>query len=381
MKKYDINLNPEIKKVILDRKRKLLFAMYILCFFLFALINIKNIYFQNNINTIILGFSALLLIIFSFYYLYKPDKLELASYSILFIVGITIIFGIIFNKYDNFMLSYILTFFLTAYFLFSWEKGLIINASFLCLFFLISFLCKSYLEDSSFLNNPLAISNFIIVAIVVFVFTYFYEVVRVDAYKMILESNYKKDLLYQELHHRVKNNLNIITSMLSMQAQREDKNIKDILQVSKNRIESIGMVHSMLYITDNLEKVNAKHFIQKLTENIKNTVTYKIDTVLIIDELELNLNEIIPIGLILNELLTNSFKHAFKNVDNPKIIIVFKKHKNLINMIYYDNGRALANNKQNLGLKLVELNVKQLKGSLRVKNNNGLIYKITYKRR
>ena len=204
---------------------------------------------------------------------------------------------------------------------------------------------------------------------------------RVEDNKRLINLNYKKDLLYRELQHRVKNNLNIVSSMLSMQAQRESKEIQEIIDISKRRIDSIAMVHSMLYVSDNIEKVDIKVFLEKLIQNLKSTSHKKIDIQLKLKKLDLTLNEVIPIGLIINELLTNSFKYAFENTLNPKIIIVFTSHEKNATLIYHDNGVGYdSSKKDNMGLKLVELNVKQLKGTIQVDNKNGLGYKITYKR-
>jgi two-component sensor histidine kinase len=170
--------------------------------------------------------------------------------------------------------------------------------------------------------------------------------------------------------------------MLSMQALKENKTVRDIIEVSTNRINSMAMVHSMLYVSEDIENINAKKFLEKLSNYLKNNADHNVHIKLNIKELELPLNEIIPLGLIVNELLTNSFKYAFKETSNPKINIVFKIfHGNAI-FTYHDNGMGYALDKNdNMGLKLIELNVKQLKGTLKIKNKNGLGYKISYKRK
>jgi two-component sensor histidine kinase len=198
---------------------------------------------------------------------------------------------------------------------------------------------------------------------------------------MLLAYNHKKDLLYNEVHHRVKNNLNIISSMLAIQAETESTKIKKIVNISKERIDAIALVHNMLYISNDIEKINVYNFIKKLCSNLKKTTHKNINIMLKIKELELSLNEIIPLGLIINELFTNSLKHAFKTTLNPRIIIVLKLQKNNIMLTYFDNGIGCNQQcKKNIGLKLVNLNIKQLKGSLKIIHNNGLLYKINCKR-
>ena len=380
MKRFNIELSPEIKTVIENRRKKLLFAMYMISLAIFSIITIKNIYYNYIYDSIISSIS-LILICISFLFYFKNKKYNHASYAILLIIACVTIGAIILNKFDNHSSVFIIPFFLSAFFLFSWQKGLLINSLFFLMLTLILIGGKNYFTDSVFLNNFMAISNFIIILFVLFIFTYFYEVTRVETYKLLLESNYKKDLLYRELQHRVKNNLNIVASMLAMQAQKESKEVQEIIEVSKNRIDSMAMVHSMLHVSNNIEKVKVKDFLEKLSNNLKSSSNKDVTIKLNIKEQDLPLNEIIPMGLIVNELLTNSLKYAFEKTDNPTIIIVFKIFKGISILTYHDNGSGYnPESIDSMGLKLVELNVKQLKGTLKMKNQNGLSYKITYKR-
>ena len=322
-----------------------------------------------------------LLIALSFYIFYRHKQYDKASYTIITILGVGIITGLIINEFNNYLPVYCIPFLLGTFFLFSWKKGILLNIIFFVTLFFVGFFMRDVLINNDFLHNYAAIGNLIVTVIIIFVFAFFYETARVEAYKLLIDLNYKKDLLYRELQHRVKNNLNIVSSMLSMQAQRESKEIQDIIQISKKRIDSIAMVHSMLYVSDNIEKVDAKAFLEKLSQNLITTSKEDVDIKLNIKKQELTLNEIIPIGLIINELLTNSFKYAFKNISNPKIVIIFTSHKKNAILTYYDNGIGYESIKtDNMGLKLVELNVKQLKGTMKIKNNTGLRYKIKYKR-
>lgn len=372
----------KVSDILQKRRNSILFYMYILCFLIFSVINLKNIYFDNKIEIIILGIISLILLITSYLFLYKNKKYQLSTYSILFILGYTIILAIIFNDFENFMPAYIITFYIYAIISVNLKKGMLINTIFSLVFLLVSFLSKDYLLDSQFLNNKMAIMNFILVGAIILSFIVFYEYTRINTYKMLLNSNHEKDLLYKEVHHRVKNNLNMISSMMSMQFEGEDKKTQQMVDATKERINSIAMVHTMLYITENIEKVSAHEFIKNLTNSILRSTTKPIELNLKLEKLELSLNEIIPIGLITNELTTNSIKHAFEKTSQAKITIVLKRHKDNVIFTYMDNGSGYKENfKENLGLMLVEMNTKQLKGTLKVKNKHGLSYKLKYKKR
>ncbi len=380
MLKSSVKFNKEIKTFIKNRRIRLLLTMYRLCIIMFIALIIVDLC-RNNIITVILEVISLILITSSFFLFYKHNQYDMASYSIISILGIGIIAGLVVNEFNNYLPVYCIPFLLGAFFLFSWKRGIIINIIFFVSLFFVAINMKDNFIESTFLQNYTAIGNLLVIIIIIFVFAYYYETTRVDAYKLLIDLNYKKELLYRELQHRVKNNLNIVSSMLAMQAQRESKEIKEIIEISKKRIDSMAMVHSMLYVSDNIERVDVKAFLENLSQNLKKTSNENIDIKLKIKELELPLNEIIPIGLIINELLTNSFKYAFQNTHNPKITLVFKTYKGNAFLTYHDNGSGYSSEKvDNMGLKLVELNVKQLKGSLKIREHNGLGYKIVYKR-
>lgn len=380
MKHFDIELSTELKNVIYDRRIKLLFTMYIISFVLFSLVIIKNIYYSNY-TLLAVSIVVLFSIFLSYIFLFKNKRYNHASYTILFIIACAIITTTTYNKFDNYSAIFIIPFPLSTFFLFSWKKGFFINIIFFIFLIITIIIGKNYFDNGIFINNPISISNFVIILFVIFIFTYFFELTRVEAYKLLLESNLKKDLLYRELQHRVKNNLNIVSSMLAMQALNEDQNVKNIIEVSKNRIDSIAMIHTMLNVSNDIEKVDVKAFLEKLSNNLTTNCGKEVTIKLNIKKQELPLNEIIPIGLIINELLTNSFKYAFEKIKNAKIVIVLKDFKGKSILTYHDNGSGLKNsNITNMGLKLVKLNVKQLKGTIKVNHKNGLGYKIVYKR-
>ena len=382
MKLLNTHPNPEIYFASQERRKKILLVVHAICIIVYLTLNVTAIYSAHytsiSFNTIIL-----LLILLSFFKFYQKSDYEKASYAILFILAISTIGFAITSKFNNFTPAFIFPFILGSFSLFSWKKGFLLSSIPLLGLLFSALLFGEYFKASIFLQNTLSILNFAFLLLIIFIFAFYYETTRIDAYKKLISANYKKELLYAEIHHRVKNNLNIVSSMLAIQAEKEDKKIQDIITISKNRIDSIALVHSMLYISNDIEKVNAKLFIEKLALTLQSTINSNVTMIFKIKALELSLNEIIPIGLIINELVTNSFKYAFTtNINNPKIIIALQILKNDVLLTYHDNGvgHGEAKYTQGLGLKLVTLNVKQLKGFLKSKYNHGLCYKITYQR-
>ncbi|MBE0496845.1 MAG: hypothetical protein IBX45_10565 [Campylobacterales bacterium] len=380
MKPSSVQPNPEIVRAAQERRKKILLAMYVMTIGVFFVHNLTDIY-NTNYPVIFVRSTMLVLMLVAFVRLYQKQYYEKASYAILLILGISTIGISVVGKFDDFTPAFILPFILGSFSLFSWQKGLLFSVTLLGLLIGAMWLSPEYFGESAFLQSKTALFNFFFVVMLIMVFGFYYETTRVDAYKRLMNVSQKKDLLYNEIHHRVKNNLNIVSSMLAIQAEKEDQRVKEIIQVSKERIDAMAMVHSMLYVSSDIEKVNAQLFIEKLTSTIGRTMGLHVKTELTISPLALTLNEVMPLGLIANELLTNSFKYAFKGVLNPRIMITLKTNNDEVEFTYQDNGVGCDKDAvQGIGLKLVQLNVRQLRGKMTLSHGEGFGCQISYKR-
>lgn len=257
---------------------------------------------------------------------------------------------------------------------------------------------------------------------------------RKHAEEQIKASLEEKKVLLKEIHHRVKNNMQVISSLLSLQSRYiKDDNYRDIFKESQDRVRSMAMIHENLYRSENLARINIEKYIQKLVSGLFNS--YGIKTGLIISRINvesvmLDIDSAIPCGLILNELVTNSLKHAFpanvvrkfedenreklrfpdsKNKDfegssipvnivhgqtdlkfnSPEdygeISIEMLKEGNSLKMIVGDNGIGFPENidfknTESLGLQLVNTLVKQLNGSIELENGNGTKFIIKFEK-
>ncbi len=197
----------------------------------------------------------------------------------------------------------------------------------------------------------------------------------------INSQNDEKTVLIKEIHHRVKNNLQIIISLLKLQ-KNEIKSIDTKLQFDEaiNRIMTMSLIHEKLYSGDSLSKVNLKEYITDLCNDIATISNKKkslyFDIQVSIEKIDLD--KIISIGLIINELVTNSIKHAFKTKNNAIIRIQFYQNSiNQISMVYSDNGLWLKETRNNkgFGLELIETLTEQLDGEYkRIINENGTTF-------
>ncbi len=192
----------------------------------------------------------------------------------------------------------------------------------------------------------------------------------------------EKEILLKEIHHRVKNNMEIISSLLTMQYRRvQDDEVKYILKQSRSRINTMALVHEFLYLGENLAYINLEDYIKRLVEDIKelyisNNTHLNVD--LNIDELIFSTNRCIQVGMVLHELCVNALKYAFKENRDNLLCIHIKKSKDNIHLKIRDNGSGLENidclyKTDSIGMQLIHSIVEdQLDGTIEFRNNRGL---------
>jgi len=208
-----------------------------------------------------------------------------------------------------------------------------------------------------------------------------------DAEVEIIASLKEKEVLLQEIHHRVKNNMQIISSLLSLQANHTDsEEATEVLKESRGRVKSMAMIHEKLYHTHNLSQLNMEEYLNNLVRdilrsysNVSSNITANID----VDEIYLNIDTALPMGLIVNELVSNSIKHAFPN-GNGIITIKLKFTEEEYILTVSDNGVGLPDDidpfeSSSLGLKLVISLSIQLDGDLSVLKDGETSFKLTFK--
>ena len=193
----------------------------------------------------------------------------------------------------------------------------------------------------------------------------------------------EKEVLLKEVHHRVKNNLQVISSILNLQSSYvKDQMTLDILRESQNRIKAMSFIHESLYRSDDFSFVNFSSYINSLSSNLVQTYIIKhanINLELDLGDVNLSLDQAIPCGLIINELVSNSIKYAFPFNRSGKIRIELIKQGNKINLKVSDNGVGLPDNldvenTDTLGLQLVYILVSQLDGDIKVINKKGTTF-------
>ncbi len=207
-----------------------------------------------------------------------------------------------------------------------------------------------------------------------------------QAEEQIKTSLKEKETLLKEIHHRVKNNLTVVSSLLKLQASSmEDERLKEALKESQNRIFAMSAVHETLHGSENLSNINLNSYIPRITSSIFQTysvnpakVTLKND----VEEVSFNINQASPLGLVINELISNSLKYAFPDDRTGEITVNLEQNEKELQLIVMDDGVGMSKefdwkNPKTLGLKLVRTLVEnQLDGSIDMESNNGTKFTI-----
>ena len=196
--------------------------------------------------------------------------------------------------------------------------------------------------------------------------------------KVVSKQNDEKTVMLKEIHHRVKNNLQIITSLLRLQS-RELKDVKSIqhFKDATNRIIAMALIHDKMYQSDDLTQINLLNYLNELIDDLiqSYSIEIPIDKSIYSDIHLITPKSLVPIALIFNELFSNSLKHAFKNLDEGKISIDIKKDNQSVIITYKDNGAWIEKQKEySFGVELIETLTEQLDGELSKDINNGTVY-------
>jgi two-component sensor histidine kinase len=245
-----------------------------------------------------------------------------------------------------------------------------------------------YLGWFSFLIDPMVDPsaqrhlNFLFLVTCSIVFTSVIAITNKRQQEAMQQSIAEQRVLLAEVNHRVKNNLAIIVSLLNMQMNSaKSKETKNAIQVVHNRVMSMALVHLKMYENKNKSAIELEPYIKELVSEINNSISIsqKIKFEYDLDPINLDVSSAIPMGLILNELITNAIKHAFSDLDSPEISISLKRVKDsLVELTVKDNGKGLTNSSEEsedgIGLSLIRSLVEQLDGTCLFENSNGMTF-------
>ncbi len=231
-------------------------------------------------------------------------------------------------------------------------------------------------------------TQIIIIAVLLFLFLLLaYKAIanNVKKNKLLQKQNEEKEFLLKEIHHRVKNNLEIVSSLLSLQsAQINDPHVSNAMAESQHRVQSMGMIHQKLYMGKNLAAIEMKDYFKNLSEYIVDAygMEKQISIVIAMDACEIDVDMAIPIGLIVNELLTNALKYAFPDKRKGSVQISLKKVEGKLQLDVIDDGVGIMINNEvsdtGFGTQLIALLTKQLDGKIILITHQGTSVSIQF---
>jgi two-component sensor histidine kinase len=193
-------------------------------------------------------------------------------------------------------------------------------------------------------------------------------------------------VLVKEVHHRVKNNLQVVASLLLINSKKnKGHNSDEILTQSQHQIQSMSLIHEMLYQKEDIIDIPMQEYLEKLSNSLLTTYPNKrIKTTVLTNDISLHLDYANPIGLIINELMTNSVKHGFRNMSEGEVSIEINKIKNVYKLTYSDNGIGMKINESTLknsktfGSRLIMSLTEEMSATIAVVNGTGLTYIFTF---
>jgi PAS domain S-box-containing protein len=212
---------------------------------------------------------------------------------------------------------------------------------------------------------------------------------RKQAEAQIQSSLREKDVLLQEIHHRVKNNLQVISSLLDLQSQQiEEQAMLEVFRESQNRVKSMALVHEKLYQSKDFARIDFAEYTKSLINYLFKAYELNADNITLevsIDEqVTLDIDTAIPCGLIINELISNALKHAFPNNRMGIIrVSIYSENDNTFTLIIEDDGVGFPMNwdfqtAQSLGIQIVNVLVKQIKGQIELDRSKGSKFRVNF---
>ncbi len=366
-----------------DKKEGFLIGTFMAFLSLLAIGSISN-YFAGNIDLVYFESFFMICLFLSFLYYIYSKNLSFGIHSLIIFATLVTYALLIEDNYRLSLFHVIVP--LNYFFLFTLRRALfytLLHELIVISIYTYGYFHHNGLPGVLYHGNILSV---VMASMVIIFFGIVYHLSIENSYKKLEKSDYQKEILLNETHHRVKNNLSFISSMLGLQQKREkDMRVAQLLGKNRLRIQSIAIVHETLYRYESFQDISFYEYTKKLTDTILNLYSGNIEIEIKKNDIFLSTENILKFGIITNELLTNSLKHAFKD-NMGKVFISLTKTKNSYIYSYKDNGKNSLDKKEfmsddKLGLKIIKMMVEQMEAKLTIQTNNGLGFEIVMNHR
>jgi len=374
-------LNQKIKR--LNYKKLFLFGAYNAVMIISTIALIMDYFFKNYYD-IVIDFIFLIATFIAYKLLFKKDDVQKAAVVLFwiasFIVALLLIaHGVDFDIVFTVLIPIIL--FISAN-----QRVVIINLALYYLFFSFIFLFF-YIKDphNLFLHNSSYMLTLTICHMYIIAFGIFYFMAINESIRRLEVTTKAQATLLREVHHRVKNNLNLVSSILGLQSKKNiDDSCKVILKNNQNRLASMALLHEILYTQDDsIDHTSLKLYVHRLTKYLIDSSSLEnIDLKCKIYNINLDINSLVQFGIMLNEMITNSIKHHKQSEHNLKIAIEFKRLENGYLLRYCDNNKNIdiKKLKEGFGYNLIKLAALYFKAEIKLQINDIFCYYIIFKK-
>jgi len=363
-----------------DHKKIMLVGLYLSSIVIFIILAIVSAFMGYDI----IVWTKLLIVVLDvilYYSCLRSDKIQHYAVYLILIVEFDSAFVMLNQQLNHFVTIY--PFFIIFGFFFFFRLSTAIWMTIIHLLYWLSISAYGHIifpEDPTF--QVISLANIIVSSFIATVFAFFYHISTELTYEKLEHANRQKSILLKEIHHRIKNSLNKISSMIGLQILSiKNGNIEDteeVLRKSKLRIEAMAMVHDALYKTRDIGKIEFDDYIKNLTSLIKHTYDRSLSVEVCNNHKYLPIDTVMKIGLIINELMTNTIKHAVVlNEEEIKILISLSEKKDNCLLEYHQTNtdkvdETLLQKNDTLGMRLIRLTVKEMGGDMKISNSDGL---------
>jgi len=381
----------KIKSLIVtgDHKAVMLCCLYLVIIFVHILSCTVDLFVERIDMAVFKFIIASILAALFFLYLRRMDTRLFALLLVGVVeIGITAIIAV--NQFGHFSTTYPFLILFGFFFFFNIREALLLSLLHL-LYWGIFFGYGAYLyPEHPILHSGTAIVGMVSTAIFFILFGIFYHYTTESYLRQLEHTNSQNELLLKEIHHRVKNNLNTIASIIGLQIfdldGKKETHPREVLQNTQLRIESIAMIHESLYHHVETEMIEFGEYIRNLASLINRTLGRNIGVYVMSDHLSFPFEQMFRLGIIFNELFTNSIKYAFvpPHIDDRIDISLIKKQNSYL-FVYKENRNGALDLKKirksrSLGMKMIQLTVAEMGGTLKIEKDGGVKFTISFSR-
>lgn len=361
----------------LDKREIFLIGFYISFLSVMTIAALLDFAIQNYQDAYIESIFILLTLL-SFWHYRQSKNRQVAIYSIVLLATFTTYALLISNEFNISIFHSIVP--LGYFLLFSLKRSLLYTLLHQSIVISIYIYGYYHYPDNAALHNPAQLTATAMASLMIILFGLFYHLAVENSYAQLARSNRQKEILLKEVHHRVKNNLNVISSILGLQVLgKKDPLLVDIIQKNRLRIDSIAMVHELLYKHDDFEVIDVNKYLTQLSKMVTDLCEKEITVHFSDSTIYLPFEQTLKLGIITNELLTNSIKHAFEG-SRGEIKILLTEVAGGYLYHYEDNSTVMIDHsskkKEGLGLRLIEMMTEQMEAELHVSTKKGIVYEI-----